>query len=175
MSVDEMTHQQYADSLRKLADFWEANPDIELPHDADRVNYFSAHSREDVTRLARAFREVGGRTEKFYDQAYSNSFELEHHFGGIAFRVIADREKVCEAVVVGKRHVEAQVIPARAIEVIPARDEDIIEWRCDSALLEPSAPIDIDSPLGQVIRHEQTNEQANQIDKLLENREVLLD
>ena len=145
-----ITNKEYADSLRLIADLFETHPEIEIPHYAATFDYFSAHTKADLARIVRA---AGRPVKKLYDTAFPGSFEVLIPFGGITFRAIANRDAVCERVVVAKQVVAEVVIPAREAETIPAHEEDIVEWRCDSALLQEE-PIPIDAPGAQAIRHD---------------------
>lgn len=157
MADKEMTNVEYANSLRLIADFFASHPEIPIPHDATPFNYFSANSKESIARLVRAL----GACEKRYDAAFAGSFEIHKTFGTITFRAIADRDRVCERVVVGKKTVPETVIPAKPMEperVIAAHEEDVIEWRCEESILASAEPIDIDAPLAQAIQHDQQQE-----------------
>lgn len=135
MPESEMSNADYASSLRLIADFFESHPEIPIPHDATPFNYFAAHTKQDIARLIRAL----GTVEKKYDAAYTGSFEIHKTFGTITFRVIADRDRVCERVVVGSQLVPEMVIPAKPAEperVVPAHEEDVIIWECNESLLE---------------------------------------
>ena len=131
--MSDMTHRQYAKSLRLIADFFEEHEDIALPHDADQFNYYSANSREDAARLTKA---LGGKTEKQYD---GEMFRLRHNFGSIQFDAVFYRRQVCRAVVVGQRVIKEQV-PATYTEV--ERVVDDVKWVCDDPIMEAGASDD---------------------------------
>ena len=122
-----MTHNEYAESLRQIADWWEAHPEVPLPYDMSPFRYV-ATKRDEMTKIAAAL----GSCEKDYD---GGLFYLRKHFGAVQFEAFVAREQVCERKVVGKRRV--------AKRVIPAHTEDIVEWECfDKPLLAPpSAPL----------------------------------
>lgn len=129
-----MTHKEYAESLRLIADFFEQHEEIEIPHDAESFNYFQARSRSELGRLIRAF---DGSCTKHYDESFRGSFDVRKKFGSITFKAICYRDTVCERIEVGKRTIPELVVPARPEEVIPAHDEPVYEWSCnDASLLE---------------------------------------
>lgn len=143
-----MTHAEYADSLRKIAAWFEAHPEVKLPHDAHEVNLFNIHTREEMEKTARIF----GSCEKEYTD--TGLFMLKKKFGQITLRAVAHRDQVCKRKVVGAKLVPEQVIPAHNV--------DVVEWECfETPLLAATAStastaiIPIDAPLAQAIRHDQ--------------------
>src|ERR1035438_3454483 len=100
-----MTHKEYADSLREIADFFETHQEFPVPYDAERLNYFNCLNRAELAALARAL----GNVSKHYDADYEGAFTLTHRFGAIMFRCIQNREVVCRKVVTGTKHVEERL------------------------------------------------------------------
>ncbi len=137
-----METKEYVQSLRLIADWFEANPEVPIPHDADVFYLYSLDTRKEMEMVARIF----GSCEKEYT---AGLFKLKKKFGEIEMCVVATREQVCKRKVVGAKLVPEQVIPAHNV--------DIVEWECfDTPLLSaPKEPIPIDAPLAQVIRHDQ--------------------
>jgi len=121
-----MTHKEYAESLRMIAAWFELHPEVKVPFDAKEFRYYDASSKTEMATLARAL----SPCEKCVNDDF---FELHAQFGTITFRAVANRRDVCERVVTGTRQVEETVIPER---IIPAHDEEIVEWRCPESLLE---------------------------------------
>ena len=121
-----MTHQKYAQSLRMIADWFEAHPEIGLPHDAQSFRYFPAVTREQFAIVAKAL----GSCQKVFDD--DTLIELHRTFGAITFQAIAMRKNVCTRRVVG-----VKTIPERIIEAHTERErkEEIVEWDCDEPLL----------------------------------------
>jgi hypothetical protein len=66
-----------------------------------------------------------------WDKGYlDSSFELKRSFGGgVKISINADRDQVCERVVVGQRVVDA----------VPAHVVDVVEWKCGDSLLKGTA------------------------------------
>ena len=104
--------------LRELADFLDANPQLELTTPSHMI-YVS--ERDKLAEIARQ-----GSWAKTYRGDY---FNLVKTFSGdVTLEVFTDRDAVCRKVVTGHR-----VVPAQ-----PATEEhtvEIVEWVCDDALL----------------------------------------
>ena len=132
-----MTHKEYADSLRLIADFFENNEQVALPHDAEEFRYFAAQSKEDMSTVAKA---LGSCKKVILD----DFFELHAKFGAILFNAVANRGRVCERVVVGKETIPERVVPE---QIVPEHEVEIIEWRCPEALM-PSRRIADAADLG---------------------------
>lgn len=121
-----MTHFEYANALRRIADWIETHPDdkIGVPYETMLTYYYFAGKDELVT-LARAL----GTCEKKFTDGFA---EVRKDFGGIALRGVVERSAVCERVVTGTEEVLEEIIPAR---LIPAHTREIVEWKCPEALL----------------------------------------
>lgn len=114
-----LTHDGFAANLRELADFIEAHPDIPMPVGEINIHVY-VFTAEHLAEIARAL----GRAEKDHSGDY---LHLVKPFGPIRLRYFTDRAKVCRRVVTGVRHV--------AETLLPARNEEIVEWVCDEPLL----------------------------------------
>ena len=131
-----MTNSELAIRLRKLADLYDANPDAAQPHDLsqDRRELVFCHNKRTTAATIKAF---GPGTKD--DSEYNGTIVYKPHaFPEIEIHIF--KSNVCERVKVGEREVPETVIPARPAQaevVIPARTEEIFEWRC-GALLAPS-------------------------------------
>ena len=110
--------QDFAASLRQIADWYDAHPDMEGATEIS-VNV-TKEGRESAARVARAL----GRAEK---NTSGFVFVLSRNFGAVDLRFLYWRDQVCERRVVGTRTVAAQ--PA-----MPEREEELIEWDCGSLL-----------------------------------------
>src|SRR5580692_5397425 len=134
--MSQMTHREYAESLRAVADWFEAHPEVAIPHDAGEIGLYNVHTRAQMEVVARAF----GACEKEYTEGY---FKLKKKIGGIEIRAVASREQVCK-----KRIVGTEIVPE---QVIPTYVREIVEWECfETPLLKPvEEPIPIDAPLAQ--------------------------
>ena len=115
-----MTAHEYADGLRQIADWYEAHPEIPVPH-LDSVDVYTVHDRDDLQRVARAL----GSCEKGSASAES-LFVLKRRFGALWLQFYWNRAQVCTQRVIGVKEVAEQVIPAHTYE--------IVEWDCDPIL-----------------------------------------
>jgi len=120
-----MTHKEYADSLRLIADFFESHTDVELPFGGEQFEYFNASARSHLVAAL-------GSCKKEFDSDFPGSFTLVKHFGTIEFRAIAQKSEVCTKKIIGTRH-----IPER---IIRAHDEEIVEWDCHESILRDAEP-----------------------------------
>lgn len=130
-----MTHAEYVDSLRQLADFYEAHSEIPLPGGAAEMRIYQVNSRKDAATLARAF----GACEKEYTD---DLFYITKKIGAISLCGVFTRNEVCERVVVGTRIVPERVVPAiqaQPEQVIPEQEEEIYEWKCSPILGDEAA------------------------------------
>lgn len=84
------------------------------------VIYVAVNTMEEIAAYAKLF----GNCEKYSD---TTSIGIKKHFGPHSIDVYVPHGQVCERVVVGTRHVEAQVIEAY--------DEEIVEWICPPSFL----------------------------------------
>jgi len=121
METDERK-QQIAD-LREVLNWFEKHPEIPLP-----VTEFNIYSW-DTTEEARTMATAMGTFEK---RAQENLFYLTKRFGTVQVRAVFSRSQVCKRIVTGKR-----TVPER-VEVVPAHEEEIVEWDCPSLLKEES-------------------------------------
>jgi len=117
----------FVESLRELADFYEAHPECPLPS-FPSLNIFADRSDEAVAR--QQFRAFGAFEKEFLE----DWFVARKRFGVITLELNAKREQVCRKVVVGTRQVPERVVPAQPETVIPAHTEEITEWQCEPIL-----------------------------------------
>lgn len=112
----------FAESLRELADFYEAHQDFSIPNDPSFLIY--CNSKQELVTAARAL----GGCEKKYQADY---FSLVKRFGILKLDLFLARSQVCRSKIVGVKRVEERVIPAH--------DEPVVEWECaDTPLLAES-------------------------------------
>mgnify|MGYP001566893206 CR=1 FL=1 len=116
-----MTHSEYADGLRRIADWYEEHPDVPLP-EAQLTVYAVRDTRETVAQIARA---LGTARKEFAEHA--DLMFLVRDFGGVTLRFCFTRQTVCTRRVIG-----ARFIPARPGE--PEREVEVIEWDCEPIL-----------------------------------------
>jgi len=107
----------YADDLRRLAEFYDANP--ELPHPSQLTIWLAS---DVATKQLVEFSRMLPRPIMKYASDYC--YGVTAHFGSIDLQVLAIREAVCT-----RREIGTKVIPAREEEVIP-----VYEWSCPESL-----------------------------------------
>jgi hypothetical protein len=127
-----MTNKEYAESLRLIADFFEKHQELNVPWRASEFHYLNAFGKEEMARVARAL----GKCEKDVDETW---FMLKKKFGHITFVAKDSRGAICERIAVGTKMVEETRTPAREVEIIPAHEETIYEWKCPESLLEEAS------------------------------------
>lgn len=128
----EQITKEFADSLRLVADFYDANPTLTLPiwfyagTNRFEINLIEGEeAKVEFMRWANAFR-------VFKKEALDSCFKLVKQFGVIQFEVTIARKEVCEARVVGKRTVKKKVPATYKEEFVK---EDIIEWDCPGSIM----------------------------------------
>jgi hypothetical protein len=139
------TRAEYIAGLRMLADLLDANPHLGLPFDGRTLPMSVYITREDEQRekLAEWARALPGQKTKSEEGTGGVFLALTAQLRGVSLRVLANREEVCERVVLGTHEVvEEKPDPALLAEiplVTVTRTEEIVEWRCSSLLAEASA------------------------------------
>ena len=118
-----MTHSEYANALRRIADFVETHSALPVPA-TSQIDVFP----QGKTGLA-AYGRALGKCDKNFNACYA---QVIKDFGGIVLIASEDRDAVCERVVVGKRVVPERITPA---VLVPEHVEEIVEWRCPDSLL----------------------------------------
>lgn len=113
----DQSRSKYVEGLRSLADFLAEHPDVPTPNDCLGV----VTDKAGAVAWARAYPKV----EKDWLSNYLILRGME--FGGLHVEVYTERQAVCRRIVKGTRQV-----PER---IVPAHEEDIVEWECDEPLL----------------------------------------
>lgn len=136
-TIDQTLAQQQAAGLRALADFIEANPDLQpaIRHALSMINGFT----DDPAVLAafmRAGRQHGAVTTK--EAVNDTWFTAVLAWGPVELHVNAHREEVCERVVTGTETVTKTVKDPDAIAALPdveiTETVDTFEWVCKPLL-----------------------------------------
>jgi len=113
-----MNGTDYARGLRAIADWYEAHPDIPVPHTSEIGVYGVEETREEAARIALAL----APCRKEHDEG---AFRLARDFDGLTLKFVFARSAVCARRVVGYR-----VIPAW-----PERVVEVVEWDCEPSVL----------------------------------------
>ena len=124
-----MTHKEFADSLRKIATFFEKHTELKVPGSLAEIKYFEANGKAEMAQVAKAL----GSCQK---EVEGNWFHLVKMFGEIKFIAVDYRNRICQKVVVGTKMVEEVRTPAREEEIIPAHEVEVYEWHCPESLLD---------------------------------------
>lgn len=128
----------FVKGLRELADWYEANQNIDTPN--RELTVYSLNTKAEATACLAALKPC----KKEYK---GDNFYLSREFGSITLKFMFYRDAVCIRRVVGTRQVGTRVIPSRFTpeEIIPAYEEDIVEWDCGESLLTQASPSSEDS------------------------------
>ena len=118
-----------ADSLRLMADWYEAHPDMPAPYNPT-VLHFAVENEDAAASVARAL----GTFKKFGDDTF---LRLTKTFGSIPLEFIFYRNKVCTPRVVKTETVKVMKLDPKAppppmVEVEETRD--VIVWDCPPLL-----------------------------------------
>lgn len=123
-----MKRTEYISGLRAVADFFEQNPEVEA-EDYPHTFNFPGRTKEDLAVAAKAL----GHAEK---QVTDSHFVIHGVIGGHILDFYNNRDAICERIKVGEKVIPAVTLPARAEAVIiPARIEEVYEWKCPDSLL----------------------------------------
>ena len=128
-----MTHSEWIQGLRDLADFMETHPEIGTPSCTTMVHCWpdAPNIKERMAEIAR----IPGGWIKDVDQSENYaSYRLERKFGSMLLSVTAWRDEVCERVQVGTKIQEAR--PQTVLPATPEKEVPVYEWHC-SPLLAP--------------------------------------
>lgn len=151
--VDELPEPEteraaYTRGLREIADWLDANPEIQLPYldstisgkDQPTLNillgwWSGKDQREQMATIGRAM----GKFDK-YARPDGDRFAISRVFGSIALTVTADRDEVCERIVVGTREVTEEVPDPEAVAALPkvsvTKVVEDVRWECRSILAD---------------------------------------
>lgn len=132
-----MTNKKFVKVLRDIADFFETNPSFPLPY----IYSFDAYvnSKEELRNIANM---MGACEKKYSDSMFSLIKQFNEE---VSLRVHANREKVCERVVIGKKMVEREVVLATGKKYV---EEEIVEWKCtDVSLLNEDSTKNLNEPV----------------------------
>lgn len=123
--------KQSIDSLRLLATFLEKHPEMPLPMEISPWHYLSLFpdTLKEFQTIARAF----GSFDKGVNGTADELFEISRRVGAIRIKVFANRNEVCQRIVVGVERVPTEVVPEK---IVPAHDREIVRWECSPLLAD---------------------------------------
>ena len=133
--MDYNKRTELASNLREFADFLDNHgqdiPDVTVDV-SSRV--WSWTSAGDVpTAIALALRAGMKGADEVTKEYSDNYFRLYLSFGGLQYRVLCDRDEVCERTVVGTETV-MESVPPEGEWTEQAVEKDIVEWVCNPLL-----------------------------------------
>lgn len=137
------------EGLRAMADFFGANPDVNMPALDSIYIWLNPSGVRSHARALKTFR-------KEYD---GTDFFLVKEFHGITLKWMTSREAVCKKVVTGYKEVPEmiiaakpeQLVPASEEKIIPAHKEEITDWICSETALLEDAPAEESAQSEEVI------------------------
>lgn len=137
--AEHIGREQQIAAIREVLDWLEAHPEVPMPIDFNGSTYardyggFTWHvSGDQKEMLATIARALPGPVEK--DASSNGQFYLAGRVAGIRMLAIADRDQVCERIVVNTRYVTEQVPDPSAPLVTVTKAVDDVEWRCTPIL-----------------------------------------
>ena len=133
--MDYNKRTELASNLREFADFLDNHgqdiPDVTVDV-SSRV--WSWTSAGDVpTAIALALRAGMKGADEVTKEYSDNYFRLYLSFGELQYRVLCDREEVCERTVVGTETV-MESVPPEGEWTEQAVEKDVVEWVCNPLL-----------------------------------------
>jgi hypothetical protein len=142
--------QAYIDGLHQIADFLAEHPEVPLPALGSYVSgsyeptiqVFTqcelSDGRDQRTMLADIARAMGSA-----EKSTRHEFAVWRRFAGIVFAAYAQRDEVCERVVVGEREVEVEVPDPVALAAVPTvtvtKVVEDVEWVCTPLLAKATS------------------------------------
>jgi hypothetical protein len=114
--------QEKIDSMKDFLLFLETHPDFPVP-----VTFTQQYGFFDTKKELVAITRQLGKVKKVQISEY---YSVEKSFGLVSYTAYIAREKVCRAVVTGKRWVQGRIVNPH--------EEDVVEWICDDPLLKPN-------------------------------------
>jgi len=133
--MDYNKRTELASNLREFADFLDNHgqdiPDVNVDVSSRVWSWTSAGDVPTAIALAlRAGMKGADEVTKEYSDDY---FRLYLSFGDLQYRVLCDREEVCERTVVGTETV-MESVPPEGEWTEQAVEKDVVEWVCNPLL-----------------------------------------
>lgn len=142
----------YTQGLREVADWLDAHPEVELPYLTSKatgtweptltimLGSWSDDQREQMATTGRAMGQFAKHANPDGDR-----FAIYRRFAGIALAVTADRDEVCERVVVSTKEVTEEVPDPEALKAVPTvtvtKTVEEVRWECRPLLAEPTPAV----------------------------------
>ena len=113
-----LTIAEFADGLRKLADWYEANPECPLP--AIPLQNVQVQTKEHAQYIVRR---VPAATKHYSDSMFS----LTVMFGALPVEFVFWKSAVCQRIVKETIIIPAHTLPER---LVPEEVKEVVEWKC---------------------------------------------
>ena len=128
MTLEEATktdlRNEKIEAIHRMADYFTGHPDFPVP--SFTVGAF-VPTKEETIRLVQ-----GGIWEKKPSGSLFFFYKQFDSRGNVKLYIAANREQLCERVVVGTQWVGA----SPAVEATEAHEEEIVEWICPDSLMK---------------------------------------
>lgn len=141
--LDDAAHKHARDiaKMRAIVDFYEANPQFEIPYASTRITQY-VWTKYEMAEWAKALPGKRDKSQtgttyilKGYLPVWSAVTNGEPE-ESVQVIIQASRETVCEKIVTGKEYKETLVYPE---PVKTMQEVDIVKWVCTDALLAPES------------------------------------
>jgi len=123
---------QLVSGLREAAAWFEAHPEVPIPHHVDMTIYDLGGEEAELETLGTTARAMGTAT-KVHEGEF---FKLSRTFAdAVTVTAVAWRKNVCQRTVVGTKTVIEQR-PPDGVEMVDVEiEQEIVEWDCPPSLL----------------------------------------
>jgi hypothetical protein len=130
------TRTAYTDGLRRLADWLDANPQVDVPWTGSEYDPLQIGVWVAKEKLAAIVKALPGTVEK--DYSADNVVRVNATFGDLHVSAYAGRSEVCERVVTG-----TETVTVPAVEAKPEHTEvrEVVEWRCHPILADEAVSV----------------------------------
>lgn len=122
----EISNETFVSGLRKLADLYEAHPEVPLPHNIGMYgDAIYCHSPAGFAAAVRMFG-AGSKSDGDSTLDFTPGFPLP-------FKVYGFKSDICERVQIGEEVVPAQpeqVVPEHVIPAVAEHTKPIYKWNC---------------------------------------------
>lgn len=123
------TNEKFVQGLRDLADFLQANPDVDISSNHEILICLN-HRPDPKAAIAEAARRFAPVSKVYRDPW----FHIAKTFGPIELQWFVGRDKVCRQVVTGTKTVTLPAEEAKPERVVEVQET---KWICDEPLLAP--------------------------------------
>ena len=132
MDIDKAGELAY--ELRQFADFLETHAE-ELPRvHVDIASHVWGYSGENVPESVALAMRAGLKDADTVEKEYSDTyFRMYLSFGALKYKIVCNRDQVCERKVIGTEMVTERVAP-EGEWTMQTVEKDVVEWVCNPLL-----------------------------------------